>query len=59
MAMLVNIKEFGIDVAKDWLDIFDGTEVIRIENRQQAIRAFLKTLPGTCAIAIESDEYIP
>lgn len=54
MAMLVNVKEFGVDVAKDWLDIFDGAEVIRIENRQQAIRAFLKTLPGTCAIAIES-----
>jgi len=54
MAMTVNVKEFGIDVAKDWLDIFDGNEVVRIENQQQAIRTFLKSLPDSCAIAIES-----
>lgn len=54
MAMLVDVNEYGIDVAKDWLDIFDGTEVFRIENQQRAIKAFLKRLPDSSYLAIES-----
>lgn len=54
MAMIAKINEFGIDVAKDWLDIFDGVDVIKIQNNQRAIRAFLKKLSNTCSIAIES-----
>ena len=54
MAMLVNVNEYGIDVAKDWLDIFDGTEVIRIENHRRAIKAFLKKLSGVSTFAVES-----
>ena len=54
MAMLVDVNEFGIDVAKDWLDIFDGTEVIRIDNHKRAIKTFLKQLSGSSIFAIES-----
>ena len=54
MAMVVDKKEFGIDVAKDWLDICDGSEVIRIENQHGAIKAFIKTLPSASTMAIES-----
>jgi transposase len=54
MAMLVEVNEYGIDVAKDWLDIFDGTKVTRIDNRQRAIKAFLKQLSGPSTFAVES-----
>jgi transposase len=54
MAMLVDVNEYGIDVAKDWLDIFDGTEVIRIDNQQRAIKAFLKQLSSSSTLAVES-----
>ncbi len=54
MAMLVDVNEFGIDVAKDWLDIFDGIEVIRIDNNKRAIKAFLKQLSGSSIFAVES-----
>jgi transposase len=54
MAMVVDKKEFGIDVAKDWLDICDGSEVIRIENQQSAIKTFIETLPSASTMAIES-----
>lgn len=54
MAMTVAINEYGVDVAKDWLDIFDGVEVIRIDNNLIAIQTFLRTLSASCAIAIES-----
>lgn len=52
--MLVEVNEYGIDVAKDWLDIFDGTKVTRIDNRQRAIKAFLKQLSGPSTFAVES-----
>ena len=54
MAMLVDVNEFGIDVAKDWLDIFDGIEVIRIDNNKRAIKAFLKQLSGSSIFSVES-----
>ena len=44
MAMVTMIDDFGIDVAKDWLDIFDGQKVVRIENNQRSIKAFLKAI---------------
>ncbi len=54
MAMLVDVNEFGVDVAKDWLDIFDGTEVVRIDNQLRAIKSFLKQLSGPSTFAVES-----
>lgn len=54
MAMKVDVNEYGVDVAKDWLDICDGSQVIRINNQQDAIKAFVKTLPASSTIAIES-----
>lgn len=41
MAMVVETNEYGIDVAKDWLDIFEGTEVVRINNQARSrLRVF-------------------
>jgi len=54
MAMLVEVDEYGVDIAKDWLDIFDGTEVVRINNQARSIRAFLKTLLPSSTLAVES-----
>ena len=46
--------ELGIDVAKDWLDIFDGEQITRIDNNRIAIKSFLKQLSSESCIAIES-----
>ena len=54
MAMATFVKDFGVDVAKDWLDIFDGQRVVRIDNDQRSIKAFLKTIPTSSSFAIES-----
>jgi len=54
MAMLTNALEFGVDVAKDWLDIFDGNEVVRIDNHLRSVKAFLKQLSRTSTFAVES-----
>lgn len=54
MAMLVDVNEFGIDVAKDWLDIFDGNEVVRIDNHLRSIKAFLKRLTSYSTLVVES-----
>lgn len=53
MAMMALSTELGVDVAKDWLDISDGKQVIRIDNNTRAIKSFLKQFSTTC-IAIES-----
>ena len=57
MAVKVQTKSLGIDVAKDWLDISDGDQVIRISNTRTEIKRFLKTLVDPVAIAIESTSY--
>ena len=54
MAMKVDVNEYGADVAKDWLDICEGSQVIRIDTQQDAIKAFIKTLPASSTIAIDS-----
>jgi len=54
MAMLTDTFEFGVDVAKDWLDIFDGNEVVRIDNHLRSIKAFLKQLSSVSTLAVES-----
>ena len=54
MAMMTQTAEFGVDVAKDWLDISDGKQVTRIDNNVRAIKRFLKQLSTTTCIAIES-----
>ena len=54
MAMLTRLESLGVDVAKDWLDIFDGQTVVRVENNARTIRAFLKSLPHSLPIAVEA-----
>jgi transposase len=54
MAMQTKTDGLGIDVGKDWLDIFNGDTVERVENTQKAIRAYLKLLPTPVPIAIEA-----
>ena len=54
MAMMTINTEIGIDVAKGWLDISDGKNVVRIENNLQEIKSYLKQLSITTCISIES-----
>jgi transposase len=54
MAMMTTNKEYGVDVAKQWLDISDGKQVIRIDNDVRSIKSFLKQVSKTTCIAIES-----
>lgn len=54
---VVPLNYLGIDVAKDWLDIYDGSTVIRIDNEPRAIKAFLKLMPDAMKIAIESTNF--
>lgn len=53
MAMPVRISILGIDVAKDWLDIYDGERLRRIENTDQGVRAFVRELSGEVHLAVE------
>lgn len=53
MAMPVRQETLGVDVAKDWIDLFDGDSVVRIENTASAIKAFFQTRSATYQIAIE------
>lgn len=54
MTMHVTLEGLGVDVAKEWLDIFNGSTVIRVENTAKAIRAYLKSLPSVMPIAVEA-----
>ena len=54
MASKTQFKQLGVDVAKDWLDIFDGDQVVRIANREAAINSFITQLGVEAAIALES-----
>lgn len=54
MAMMTVSTALGIDVAKDWLDISNGKNVVRIKNNQKAIKSYLKQLRTTTCISIES-----
>jgi len=54
MAMRSELEVLGIDVAKDWLDIFNGETVVRVDNNAKAIRAFLKSLTHSISIAVEA-----
>ena len=53
MAMPTRISILGIDVAKDWLDIYDGEQLKRIENTDQSVRAFVRELSGKVHLAVE------
>lgn len=54
MKMLTNLPGLGVDVAKDWLDVFDGNELIRISNSQTAIKQFIASRKEAVPVAIES-----
>jgi transposase len=54
MAMRVSVRVLGVDVSKDWLDIGDGEQVVRIDNTPSAIRSYLRRLQGAVRIGIES-----
>jgi len=54
MAMQTKTNGLSIDVAKDWLDIFNGDTVERVENTQKAILAYLKLLPTSVPMAIKA-----
>jgi transposase len=52
--MQSKLEALGVDVAKEWLDIFNGETVVRVDNNTKAIRAFLKSLPSAIPIAVEA-----
>lgn len=54
MAMRTQLTTLGVDVAKDWLDIFDGDSTVRIPNSPREIRAFLKQQTGFFSISVEA-----
>jgi transposase len=54
MAMRTKLESLGVDVAKDWLDIFNGEEVVRVDNNIKIIRIYLKSLPQSIPIAVEA-----
>ena len=54
MAMKSKLEALGVDVAKDWLDIFNGETLVRVDNSAKAIRVFLKSLTHSIPIAIEA-----
>lgn len=49
-------KRIGIDVSKDWLDVFDAatTKSTRIENRATDIALFLGSLPASAVVVYEA-----
>ena len=54
--MTSQVAVIGIDVAKETLSLCDtrSGEVFELANDRRTIKAWLKTLPGCCAIAIEA-----
>lgn len=56
MAMQARAVIYGIDVAQQWLDVcrHGASRTERLENQPAAIRAWLKTLPETAALAVEA-----
>ncbi|HHH5886519.1 TPA: transposase, partial [Escherichia coli] len=54
--MTSQVTVIGIDVAKETLSLCDARtgEVFELPNEARAIKAWLKTLPSHCAIAIEA-----
>lgn len=56
MAMRVEPLSIGADVSKVELVICEGKDpaLTRLDNTRQAVRAWLKTLPGEASIAVEA-----
>lgn len=57
MAIQTTNHTLGIDVAKDWLDIYDGETSYRIDNQIKAIGPFLSRYAGKLDLAIEPIAY--
>jgi transposase len=53
MAMTVAIRNLGIDVSQQWVDIAEGEEVWHVANTPAALRRFFKQLTGVVRIAVE------
>ncbi|MEM9317358.1 MAG: IS110 family transposase [Pseudomonadota bacterium] len=56
MAIAVSIQTLGVDVSRDWLDVFDGDKTERLENSAAAISRYLKQLSGPVQVAIEATQ---
>ena len=53
MSSLAHNCILGIDVSKDFLDIFDGTNSVQIDNTNQSIKQFFKALDFDKTLSIE------
>lgn len=56
MATLTKTDDLGVDVAKDWLDLYDGQCLVRIDNSDQSINDYVKSLNRPHSIAIEAQQ---
>lgn len=56
MPMLVTVHLYGIDVAKDWLDLHEAHtgEAQRISNEPAAIQSWLHSVTGPVKLAVEA-----
>ncbi|MEJ2331076.1 MAG: transposase [Gammaproteobacteria bacterium] len=56
MAKQVDVRTFGVDVAKSWLDIYaaDRGGVERIDNTEEAIETWLRGVTGPAWVAVEA-----
>jgi transposase len=54
--MTIAPHRIGIDIAKDWLDVFDATtnRASRVRNERAAITAFVTTLPAHATLTFEA-----
>lgn len=53
MAMFVSTSKLGVDVSKDWIDIFDGKSAHQIGNNYSEIETFFQSLGGPTELAVE------
>ena len=56
MAKQVDVRIFGVDVAKGWLDIYTADQggVERIDNSGEAIETWLRGVTGPVWVAVEA-----
>ena len=53
MSIVANSCLIGVDVSKDWLDIYDGTQARRIANTEKAISQYFSEFSECIRLAIE------
>lgn len=50
----MEVKFYGVDVSKDWLDVACDGQVVRIENRRSSIKSLVRKMPSGSFVALEA-----